>query len=729
MKKIIYRTVFLLLIFFLSSIIYLSTVGIKTNKLNNQISEKIQNINENLKIELKEINIVLDPFKLKFNAKTIGTDIIYKDKRIELEIVKSSISLKSLIYKDFSLVNLDVSTKSLEIKNLISFLKFFKNDTKLFFAEKLIKNGYIIANISLEFNKKGNIKDNYKINGFVKNGNIDILKKYNLVEIDFNFELDKKEISLNDIEVSINDKDVFFPVISIIKDTKNFLISGKINNKEILLDKEAISDLIDFKISDLSLKKVKFASETLFNFSIDKRLKFENLKVNSKIDLVNLELSNNLNLKHIFPKIKKDINIQNHEISLIYDKENLSIDGFGDLLLQDELDKINYKIIQNKKEIKFDAKYKILNNELKIDFLNYEKKKKSNLEITFKGNKIFNGNLFFKKLLFNEKNNYLDVTDLLITKENEIDSFNKIDLDYLDKDNLTNKIRILKSNEAYTLKGDSFNINKIIENSLENNDKKKFLFKNKFSLNIDIKKTYLDELNVINDLKGYLILLDNDIYDANLEAKFDNNDKITLTVKKNDDAKITTLFSGQAKPLVKRYKFIKGFDEGSLDFYSVNKNAQTTSTLKIYDFKLKKLPALTKILTLASLQGIADLLSGEGIRFNEFEMNYSNKGNLMTVDEIYSIGPAISILMSGYIEKDNLISLRGTLVPATTLNKTIGSIPFLGEILVGKKTGEGVFGVSFKIKGPPKKTVTTVNPIKTLTPRFITRTLKKIKKN
>ena len=41
----------------------------------------------------------------------------------------------------------------------------------------------------------------------------------------------------------------------------------------------------------------------------------------------------------------------------------------------------------------------------------------------------------------------------------------------------------------------------------------------------------------------------------------------------------------------------------------------------------------------------------------------------------------------------------------------------------------GVFGVSFKIKGPPKKLKTTVNPIKTLTPRFITRTLEKIKRN
>ena len=141
------------------------------------------------------------------------------------------------------------------------------------------------------------------------------------------------------------------------------------------------------------------------------------------------------------------------------------------------------------------------------------------------------------------------------------------------------------------------------------------------------------------------------------------------------------------------------------------------------------MPALTKLLSLASLQGIADIMTGEGIRFDEFDMKFTNKKDVMVIDEIYSIGQAISILMSGYIENDNLVSLKGTLVPATTINNTIAKIPILGDILIGKKIGEGVFGVSFKIKGPPKDLKTTVNPIKTLTPRFITRTLEKIKKN
>ncbi len=110
-------------------------------------------------------------------------------------------------------------------------------------------------------------------------------------------------------------------------------------------------------------------------------------------------------------------------------------------------------------------------------------------------------------------------------------------------------------------------------------------------------------------------------------------------------------------------------------------------------------------------------------------MNYQSKQSLTNINEMYAIGPAISILMDGYIERNKLTSLRGTLVPATTINKTISKIPLLGDILVGKKVGEGVFGVSFKIKGPPKDLKTSVNPIKTLTPRFITRTLEKLKKN
>ena len=68
------------------------------------------------------------------------------------------------------------------------------------------------------------------------------------------------------------------------------------------------------------------------------------------------------------------------------------------------------------------------------------------------------------------------------------------------------------------------------------------------------------------------------------------------------------------------------------------------------------------------------------------------------------------------------------MVPAKTLNSLISKIPVVGEILVGKKIGEGIFGLSFKIKGLQNNLKTTVNPIKTLAPRFITRAIEAAKK-
>ena len=404
------------------------------------------------------------------------------------------------------------------------------------------------------------------------------------------------------------------------------------------------------------------------------------------------------------------------------------VEGEGDFLIK-ENDKIKYKILKQKEIIDFSSELKISNNKLKFDILNYQNKDNSNIKINIKGKKDSKKNFLFKEISLNEKNNNIDIKNLLLNNTNKIQKIDKINLDYIDKENLKNKVSIIKKNKNYILKGETFNGNKLIENLLKSSNKNENLFSENFKIDINIKKVNLDKDNILKNLKGFLILKDNKVSEANLESSFLSQKKIKFTIKTVNDEKITTFFSGEAKPFIDRYKFIKGFDEGSLDFNSISKGNNTNSIIKIYDFKLKELPALTKVLTLASLQGIADVLSGEGIRFNEFEMNFSKKNQLMSINEIYAIGPAISVLMEGYVESDKLVSLRGTLIPATTLNKVIGSIPFLGNILVGKKTGEGVFGVSFKIKGPPEKLETSVNPIKTLTPRFITRTLENIKKN
>ena len=125
---------------------------------------------------------------------------------------------------------------------------------------------------------------------------------------------------------------------------------------------------------------------------------------------------------------------------------------------------------------------------------------------------------------------------------------------------------------------------------------------------------------------------------------------------------------------------------------------------------------------------MVDTLSGEGLSFERLEIKMTKDQQVLTLKELYAIGPSVSILMDGYVEsRTGLVSLRGTMVPAKTLNKFISKLPLLGDILIPKEIGEGLFGISFKMKGTPNKIKTTVNPIKTLTPRFIQKALKKSK--
>ena len=728
MKSLVIRTGILLISIFLVLIIFLSTVGIKTNKINNQIQNQIKKINKDFKIEIKDISIILDPIKFKLNLETIGTNLNYRNREIKLEKIKSNVSLRSILTNKFSLKELVISTKPIKIKNLISLFRILNNDPKLLIAEQFIKNGYLIADIKIEFNDEGKIKDNFNITGFIKNGNVNILRKISLSEMNLNFNFNKNEFVVKNFSFLINKKNFLIPHLKSQNIGNKFLVTGKANNKKLILSDNDLRSLIDTQSFNFKLDKVELSSENQFSVEIDKNFKFNNFIIKSKIGLDNLILLNKFPLKSIFPEFENKINFKNHKINLEYKKDFLLLEGEGDFLIKGN-DKIKYKILKQKEIIDFSSELKISNNKLKLDILNYQSKDNPIVKINIKGKKDLKKNFLFREVSLNEKNNNIDIKNLLLNNSNKIKKIDQINLNYVDKENFKNKLSIIKKNKNYILRGETFNANELIENLLKSSNKNGNLFSENFKIDINIKKVNLDKDNILKDLKGFLILTDNKVSEVNLESSFLSQKKIKFTIKSINDEKITTFFSGEAKPFIDRYKFIKGFDEGSLDFNSTSKGNSTNSTIKVYDFKLKELPVLTKVLTLASLQGIADVLSGEGIRFNEFEMNFSKKNQLMSINEIYAIGPAISVLMEGYVESDKLVSLRGTLIPATTLNKVIGSIPFLGNILVGKKTGEGVFGVSFKIKGPPKKLQTSVNPIKTLTPRFITRTLENIKKN
>ena len=730
-KKIIKILLITFLILALS-ILYLSILGIKTDKFNNQIINSILKIDKKINLSLGDVNYLLNPYNFTINIKTKNSKILLEGRSFGIKTIQTNIALKSLINDQFSIDDLQITTKEIKLNDIITLARIFKNSQQLFILNTFIKDGFVTASINFHFDEKGKIKENYKIKGTVKKAKLNILNKFKLQDLNFNFNIDKNIYSLKEIETKFNNIRLTSPLIEVKKNKNLFFVNGQFLTEKKNFDIKELKSIFVNLSNDMDIQKIEFSSKNNFSFNINKNLKLNNFKVDSIIDLEQLIVSKkDLKLKPYFPSFVKDIKLEKNNIIVNYDKKKIDIKGSGNILLENKSDKISYQIIKDKNNLSFDSKIDLKNNSLLINFLDYEKKEDLNSLVSIKGNLKKNNQLSFDLINLKEKNNEILIKGLKLSKSFKILDIKKFNINYKNNNEILNDLILKKNNSNFIIEGESFDASRLINNIMDNNEESSSIFDNLNSrIDIKIKKTYIDKINYLNNFYGNIKYNNNKIVDLKLDSIFPNEKKINLSVEtKNNSEIVTRLFSAYPKPLIKRYDFIKGFEEGYLDFYSSKKDGLSNSVLIIDNFKVKEVPVFAKLLSLASLQGIADLLTGEGIRFTDLEMNFSSQRGLITIDEMYAIGPAVSILMDGYIETKKLVSLRGTLVPATTINRSIASIPLLGKILIGDKTGEGVFGVSFKIKGPPKDLKTTVNPIKSLTPRFITRTIEKIKKN
>ena len=722
-----------IILFLITLIIsYLSLVGVKTEKFNQIIINKISKFNKKIKLDLKDIKFLLDPYNFTVNIITKNPTVLLEGNKLEIKEIKTNISLKPLLFNKFSIDNLKITTKSVKIKNLTLLAKSFKSSIELFLLDRMIKDGSLIADITLEFDEKGDIKKDYQITGFIKNVELNFLNKFKIKNLNLEFDIQRNKYSLTEITSENNEIRLSSPLIEVIKNKELFLIMGKILTEKKEFDRDQLRAITANFLKKQNIEKMIFDSENDISFNLNKKLKINDLEIRSEVNLDQLVIKNNLkNLKKYLPDLEELINFEKHKIIINYNKDNLDIKGNGKILVKDKFDTINYKVIRNNNKFIFNTKTNIKNNKLLIEFLDFKKKENIDASVTINGSFEKNSPINFNLISLITKNDKILFKNLNLSRDFKLISIDSFNLNYLTIDEIKNQLFLKKNNSNYNILGKSFDATKLINKIMNNDDENSSLFDNFNSkITLKINKTYIDKVNFINNLSGVLNFKNNRIEDLNLNSVFPNSKKINISIKTNDkNEKITKLFTDYPKPLIKRYNFIKGFEEGLLVYQSVTKNGISNVLLTIENFKVREVPVFAKLLSLASLKGIADLLTGEGIRFNDLEMKFSKKKKLTTIEEMYATGPAVSILMDGYIESNKIISLRGTLVPATTINKTIAAIPLLGNILVGKKIGEGVFGVSFKVKGASKDLKTTVNPIKTLTPRFITRTLENIKKN
>ena len=384
----------------------------------------------------------------------------------------------------------------------------------------------------------------------------------------------------------------------------------------------------------------------------------------------------------------------------------------------------NLKTIFNNRTSKAQIKLDY-DEEINFEIINYFKKKGSKAIIEANLEKDKKGNIKIHELNFSEKDNLISLQNLNL-KEDKFFSLDKLSIKTKKEDKFNNDFSLL-FNKKIMIEGKSFDATNLIKTFNKQTDQNLFLYVNK-DIEIDFSNIHVSSLQKLENFKLIGRIEKGKFVKISSKGSFGGGNFLDISMEDNKEnkKKYLEIYSDLTKPLLTELSFFKGLSGGNLLYTSVIEENISNSKLLIENFKVVNAPGMVKLLSLADLGGLADLAVGDGISFDILEIKMEKSKNNLKLNEILALGPSLSVLMEGY-QDDKITSLRGTLIPAKALNKLISKIPLIGDIIIPKEIGEGLFGISFKMKGPPGKIKTTINPVRTITPRFIQKIIERKK--
>ena len=722
MKKKITNFILFVVISLITIIIILSTSGIETNKFNKLIIEKSSQ-GKNINLKLETIKFKIDPKKLSLFLETHNPKIMYRNLLVPVTSIKAYVDFLSLLRSDPIIKKISISSEELDIIQISKLSSIIKPSTFKSLLNNKIKEGKLIAEIEIFLNRDGLIED-FIAKGTVKKLKVELLNNINLKETNLSFFADKSDILIKNIfglleDIKISEGDMRLNLENGIKLNSNF--NSKINLSEQVIKK--YSKFLNDYTTVKGLRNLKADLNNNFSIELDDTYKVNdyNYSITGKIDKSKFELLSPIKNNFIKQEIK-NIYFSNHKIKTIFKPKSINISSEGKYSF-DNLNflKINVEnnIFKDNFNLKLDFEYK---KKIELELINYKKSKKSiaNFSIDLEKKK---NNININKLNFSEENNSINIKDLIF-KDNKFFSFKNIEVRMMNND------FIIEKGKKIVIKGTKFDATNLAS-VLSKRSRENRFEKINGPIEIDFKNIDVPMSEKLQNFKLIGEIKKGQFVKISSKGDYGGNNFLDISMKKNknNNKKYLEIYSDLTRPLLSDYSFFKGLSGGKLIFTSIIEDSKSNSKLKIENFKVVNAPGVIKLLSLADLGGLADLAGGEGLSFDILEINMEKNKNLLKLNEILALGPSLSVLMEGYQDTSGLTSLRGTIVPAKTLNKLIAKIPVIGNIIIPKEVGEGLFGISFKMKGPKGNIKTTVNPIRTLTPRFIQKIVERNKES
>ena len=210
---------------------------------------------------------------------------------------------------------------------------------------------------------------------------------------------------------------------------------------------------------------------------------------------------------------------------------------------------------------------------------------------------------------------------------------------------------------------------------------------------------------------------------ASIRGSLAAGGELRATLEPSGDHRRLRVISADAGGLLQAIDKTSRISGGTLDLDAAVRQQSPSldagGTVRITSFTLRRAPLLARLLTVASLTGIGNLLAGEGIYFDRFEMPFTYRQEVVAVDRVRLSGSQLGLTAKGTVDLGrDRIDLSGTIVPIYGLNWVIGKIPVLGDFLRGSE-GEGAFAMTYSASRDPKDPSILVNPLSVLAPGMI----------
>ncbi len=725
MNKLFLKLIIFLLFICISIIGILSSVGIQTDKFNKLISNKINQANKNTNLTVETIKFKINLKELSLFLETDNPKIIYRKTEIPAKNIKVYIDFISLLKSKPKIKKIRLVLFQVNFEQFKEISSTFKPSNFTSFVNNKIISGKIDTEIEFFFNNENNL-DDFIARGKITNLKAEIKENFVLQNTDFNYLADKTDILIKNISSEVfpfklYEGDIKINLSKELKVKTNF--KSKLNFKSAeFKDKDIFKNIEYFKtLKDFNASLNNNLSITFDNTYKVKRFNYKN---SGKISEASIFINNLLPSEFHHKSIDK-LFLRNSNIETNIENGKSVINLNGDYSF-DNKNYLKFGLETSLKEKLIDLKINAKSNrEINLGMINYKTSINniSDVSIELQKNK---ENIKIHRVSLLDGDNSILVNDLRF-KKGKFQSFKKIEVKTSKNGKINNNFKANFAKKIF-VKGTSFDATNLPKIFSKKTNNKIFSILNA-EIDIDFKNILVPFSEPLKSFKLLGKIENGKFIKVSSKGDFGNNKFLDITMKndKNNKKQYLEVYSDLPKPLLTGFDFFKGLNGGKLLYSVIIEEQYSNSKLTIEDFKVINAPGLIKLLSLADLGGLADLAQGEGLTFDILEIQFEKKNDNLKINEILALGPSVSILMEGYQNKE-ITSLRGTLVPAKTLNKLISKVPLIGDIIIPKEVGEGLFGISFKMKGPPGKIKTTINPIRTITPRFIQKIIDKNKK-